>query len=168
MTFTHLGRFPASALGNHTFRLRLPRCRFTQQTHRGCKTETRIADADDDDAGDGAAISACPYHPVELGAARCEAGGAAAGGKAVQVHPIKLTMKAPGTERLKLEYDKLLSSFAFKTNMRRYRVVNGAVSAHPHPTPAGRVSYYQVTRCSLTLSNPVLKAPMVSALETII
>ena len=41
-------------------------------------------------------------------------------GKAVQVDPITLTMNAPGTERLKLEYDNLLSSFAFKTNLRCY------------------------------------------------
>jgi len=28
-------------------------------------------------------------------------------------------MKAPGTKRLKLEYDTLLSNFAFKFNLRR-------------------------------------------------
>jgi len=38
----------------------------------------------------------------------------------VQVHPIKPTLKAPGTKRLKLEYDVLLSNFAFRFNMRRY------------------------------------------------
>jgi len=35
-------------------------------------------------------------------------------GRAVQVDPIKPTLKAPGTKRLKLKYDKLLSNFAFK------------------------------------------------------
>jgi len=35
-------------------------------------------------------------------------------GEAVQVEPMKLTLKVPGTERLKLEYDKVLSNFAFK------------------------------------------------------
>ena len=35
-------------------------------------------------------------------------------GKAVQVDPMKSTLKAPGTEGLKLQYDDLLSSFAFK------------------------------------------------------
>jgi len=38
----------------------------------------------------------------------------------VQVEPMKLMWKAPGTIRLKLKYDKLLSSFAFKFNLRRY------------------------------------------------
>jgi hypothetical protein len=42
----------------------------------------------------------------------------------VQVDPVKPTSKAPGTKRLKLkaklEYHKLLSSFAFKFNLRRY------------------------------------------------
>ena len=41
-------------------------------------------------------------------------------GRAVQVDPIKPTLKAPGTKRLKLKYDELLSSFAFKFNLRRY------------------------------------------------
>jgi len=30
----------------------------------------------------------------------------------VQVDPIKLTLKAPGTKRLKLKYDELLSKIA--------------------------------------------------------
>ena len=34
--------------------------------------------------------------------------------------PIKSMLKAPGTKRLKLEYDYLLSSSAFKCNLRRY------------------------------------------------
>jgi len=38
----------------------------------------------------------------------------------VQVDPIKPTLKASGTMRLKLKYVKLLSSFAFKSNLRRY------------------------------------------------
>jgi hypothetical protein len=41
-------------------------------------------------------------------------------GRAVQVDPMKLTLKLPGTKRLKLEFDELLSSFAFKFNLRRY------------------------------------------------
>jgi hypothetical protein len=43
-------------------------------------------------------------------------------GRAVQVDPIKLTFKAHGSERLKLEHGKPLSSFAFKFNLRRYSV----------------------------------------------
>jgi len=38
----------------------------------------------------------------------------------VQVDPIKPTLKAPGTMRLKLKHVKLLSSFAFNFNLRRY------------------------------------------------
>jgi len=41
-------------------------------------------------------------------------------GRAVQVDPITPNLKAPGTGRLKLIYDKLLSSFAFDSNMRRF------------------------------------------------
>jgi hypothetical protein len=32
-------------------------------------------------------------------------------------------LKAPGTKRLKLEYDVLLSNFAFGLNLRRYIMV---------------------------------------------
>jgi hypothetical protein len=41
----------------------------------------------------------------------------------VQFDPIKLTMKAPGTKRLKLECDDLLSNFALNFNLRRYSSV---------------------------------------------
>ena len=46
----------------------------------------------------------------------------AARGRAVQVDPMRPTLKAPGTERLKLQYEKPLSNFPFKFNLRRYRV----------------------------------------------
>jgi len=38
----------------------------------------------------------------------------------VQLDPIKPKLKPPGTKRLKLAYDGLLSNFAFKFNLRRY------------------------------------------------
>jgi len=41
-------------------------------------------------------------------------------GEAVQVDPIKPTLKAPGSERLKLKCDILLSACAFNVNLRRY------------------------------------------------
>ena len=41
-------------------------------------------------------------------------------GWAVQVDPIRPTLKAPGTKRLKLKYDGPLSNFAFKFKLRRY------------------------------------------------
>jgi len=40
----------------------------------------------------------------------------------VQVDPIKPTLKAPGSKRLKLECDEPLSHFAFNFNLRRYNV----------------------------------------------
>jgi len=40
----------------------------------------------------------------------------------VQVDPIIPTLKAHGIKRLKLKCDKLLSSFAFHFNLRRYTV----------------------------------------------
>jgi len=38
----------------------------------------------------------------------------------VLVDPIKSTLKAPGTKRLKLACDNPLSKFGFKFNLRRY------------------------------------------------
>ena len=38
----------------------------------------------------------------------------------MQVDPVKSTLKAPGTERLKLEYKELLSNFGFNFSLRRY------------------------------------------------
>jgi len=98
-------------------------------------------------------------------------------GEAVQVEPIKPWLKAPGNKRLKLKYDKLLSSVAFNWNLRRY--ISGAISTLGRAwlrrttrrrwigTPA-RQTRVTVGRCRLTVSKPGLKAPMVSALETII
>ena len=40
-------------------------------------------------------------------------------GEAVHVESMRSKLKAPGTERLKLKYDNLLSNFAFKFNLRR-------------------------------------------------
>ena len=58
-----------------------------------------------------------PLHP----------GGAQRGGghrhrlrRVVQVDPIKPTLKATGSERLKLKYDEPLSNFAFNFNLRPY------------------------------------------------
>jgi hypothetical protein len=41
-------------------------------------------------------------------------------GQAMHVDPFKPTLKAPGTKRLKLDYDKSVSNFAFKFNLRGY------------------------------------------------
>jgi len=42
----------------------------------------------------------------------------------VQVDPIKPKVKPPGTKRLKLKCDVLLSTSAFKFNLRRYSVAS--------------------------------------------
>jgi hypothetical protein len=65
----------------------------------------------------------------------------------VQVDPIKPTLTAPGTKRLNLEFDELLSSFAFKFSLRRYTLAkhtdvdaspfNIAVSATAPAYPLG-------------------------------
>ena len=47
----------------------------------------------------------------------------------MQVDPIKFGLKAPGSERLKLKYDELLSNVAFKTNLRRYSLARAALTA---------------------------------------
>jgi hypothetical protein len=60
--------------------------------------------------------------PLVEGGARTEAAGARRGvkGRAVQVDPMKPTLKPPRSKRLKLEHEKPLSSVAFNFNLRRY------------------------------------------------
>ena len=54
------------------------------------------------------------------------AGGAAAvPGRAVQVDPMKPTMKAPGAKRLKLNSYEMHSNFAFNFNLRPYSLEDG-------------------------------------------
>jgi hypothetical protein len=36
---------------------------------------------------------------------------------------MKPVLKVPGTQRLKVKYEELLSSFAFSSNLRRYTAV---------------------------------------------
>jgi hypothetical protein len=58
---------------------------------------------------------------------------------------MKPTLKAPGTKRLKLDYDEPLSNHAFKFNLRRYI---------PEPVMSLAVAP-KVRRYRLTLSNPL-------------
>ena len=103
----------------------------------------------------------------------------------VLVDPFKSTLKAPGTKRLKLKYDKLLSNFAFNFNLRRYkeelavtrmRLVDAdsdsndarswkSVCSGGGGTGAGDIG---VGRCRfpVRVSKLVLKAGLLSALET--
>jgi len=88
----------------------------------------------------------------------------------VQVDPIKPMLKAPGTKRLKLKIDELLSSFAFNLNLRRYTmdalsnprtlahlvavITDGAGGAHPDDPALEGCGYndviIQVERCRFT------------------
>jgi len=65
-------------------------------------------------------------------------------GRAVQVFPIKPKLKPPGTKRLKLKCDVLLSNYAFKFNLRCYTM---AVL----PPPSELHALDKVGRCRLTL-----------------
>ena len=63
-------------------------------------------------------------------------------------------------------YDKLLTLFAFEFKLRRYmRVMSAESELDPAAAEGNRVCAV-VGQCRLTVSKPVLKAPMVSALET--
>jgi hypothetical protein len=53
-------------------------------------------------------------------------------GRAVQVDPIKPTLKASGTKRLKLQYDEPLSKVAFKFNLRRYTKGGAGIRRRRH------------------------------------
>ena len=57
---------------------------------------------------------------ADLAKAAAAAAAVAPRGKAVQVDPIRPTLKAPNTKRLKLKVDELLSNVAFNFNSRRY------------------------------------------------
>jgi hypothetical protein len=93
---------------------------------------------------------------------------------------MKPLLKAPGSKLLKLQRDKLLSSFAFNFNLRRCTTVTAdtwqhvAVAVDTTAATASQVKIYldgvevtgTVGRCRLTVSKPELKARLVSALET--
>jgi hypothetical protein len=49
-------------------------------------------------------------------------------GRPVQVDPIKPKLKPPGTKRLKLNCDILLSTSALKFNLRRYNLASGGAA----------------------------------------
>jgi len=77
----------------------------------------------------------------------------------VQIDIIKIRVESAYgvcNQRLKLKYDEPPSNFAFNVNLRRYNLFRRCA---PLIT---RV----VGRCRLPVSKPVLKAPMLSALET--
>ena len=84
----------------------------------------------------------------------------------MQIDPTELTLKPPGSKRLKLEDEKLLSNFAFNFNLRRH-IKGGVTSGVPPPAApaAGDASAViasqlvdfrdiSVGRCRLYPSNP--------------
>jgi hypothetical protein len=79
----------------------------------------------------------------------------------VQVYPIKHTLKALVTKRLKLHHDEPSSNFAFKFNLRRYteeflKGVDMVSCLAPAVLRAVAASCEAlVGRCRLTLSNPL-------------
>jgi hypothetical protein len=66
-------------------------------------------------------LMACALKGLELAIAQCKPGARFRDlGRAEQVDPIRPTLKAPGSKRLKLENEQLHWNFAFKFNFRRY------------------------------------------------
>jgi hypothetical protein len=65
-------------------------------------------------------MSTRPWDAVPVALSYEELTGLSMLGRAVQVEPMKPKLKPPGTERLTLERDELLSNFAFKFNLCRY------------------------------------------------
>jgi hypothetical protein len=90
----------------------------------------------------------------------------------VQLDPIKLTLKAPRSKRLKPKCDELLSNVVFNVNVRRYTKERSLALRLAATEEKGQqalmelAAALEVGRCRLTLSASVLKAPVVSALET--
>jgi len=83
---------------------------------------------------DVANISHLPLHTGELQALALAGRprvvrGAVLPGKAVQVDPVQPTLKAPGTRRLKVQYDELLSSFPSIFYSRRYNLADFSLGA---------------------------------------
>ena len=89
----------------------------------------------------------------------------------MQVDPIRPSLKAPGTKRLKLNNDEPLQfafNFGVKCNLRRFNQATCSTSIINYAPKILERSGVEVRRCRLTQSNPLLKAPMVSAIGTII
>jgi hypothetical protein len=85
-----------------------------------CETRLKLSSEADDRKPLAGGVGRGAQPPAPLPAGR---GGRPRPGRAVQVDPIKPNLKLPGTERLKLTCDELLSTFAFKFKLRRYKLV---------------------------------------------
>jgi len=69
----------------------------------------------------------------------------------VQVAPIKPKLKPPGNKRLKLKYEILLSTSAFKINLRRYNSARYVQRCEHYRRDVQMVD--MAGRCRLSLSN---------------
>jgi len=83
-------------------------------------------------------LSTCPLDAGQASDAEGQeggSGGAGTLGRAVQVLPIKPKLKLPRPQRLKLTCDILLSTSAFKLNLRRYTWGSFRSPGGPSPAP---------------------------------
>ena len=69
-------------------------------------------------------------------------------GRAVQVDPMKPKLKPPGTNRLKLKCDILLSTSAFKVNLRRYTWASARCRTRSARCLGTRQNWYRAHRWS--------------------
>ena len=67
-------------------------------------------------------------------------------------------MKAPGTKRLELKYDEPPSNFAFKFNLRRYKMAIIDLTGQMEEATLIPGVTIKVGRCRLTLSTHVESA----------
>jgi len=79
-------------------------------------------------------------------------------GRAVQVDPIKPTLKAPGTKRLKVQYDEPLLTFAINFSLRRYNVEDDV--SHIVGEAGGKARYISSTEivCVAPIFGPASQA----------
>jgi len=70
----------------------------------------------------------------------------------VQVDPTKPQLKPPGTKRLKQNCDILLSTSAFKSNLRRYDVVDEDSSLEPYQLRPGHPPVWRTDSVMLSPS----------------
>jgi hypothetical protein len=74
----------------------------------------------------------------------------------VQIDPIKPKLKPPGTQRLKLEHDGLLSNFGFRCNLSRYIEEGEGAGADIKPAAAAAAAGQDVFPGRETLKRRLL------------
>ena len=93
----------------------------------------------------------------------------------MRIDPIEPTLKAPGTKRLKLKCDKLLSSLGFNFNLRRYAKAAVTTSRDAATntgtdtataTAPGAVTASRAAACSPVAPSPAVAAAVAAATNT--